>query len=251
MAPSDLQKEKVANYAFDYLLKVVKDDKNLLQRPIWLGIGSGTTIKFFLSKLGESFQNETIPFKFLTISSSIDSEALCREIGLPIRQLSDLPEGVKLDFYIDGADEVDPNKRCLKGLGGASTREKFLRIESKRFFVLIDESKKVSHLCSKQPIVVEILPFGFEKTLERLKNLIPAPSSLVMRKGSGKMGFVITDNNNFIVDLYFDNKLDAKFDFKNFEKAIKSIPGVIETGLFGNQADIVFIASDNEVEVLT
>ena len=187
----------------------------------------------------------------MTVSSSIDSETACRELKLPIRQLADLPVDKKFDYYIDGADEVDMHKRCLKGLGGASTREKLLRIESNRFIVLIDEGKKVPIICTKNPIVLEILPFGFEKTLERIKKLPPVPLKAEIRKGSGKMGYILTDNNNYLVDVYYNNQFTSDFDFKTFEMKLKSLAGVIETGLFADPADVVFIASPSEVVVLS
>ena len=251
MLQQDSLKEKVAVYSFNYLLDMIAKSDLPPAKKLVLGIGSGTTIKFFIKKLAEITSSGSLPFEFTTISSSTDSEVLCRELNLPISHLADLPADSKIDYYIDGADEVDPHKRCLKGLGGASTREKFLRIESKVFFVVIDDSKKVSHLCSKHPIVVEIVPFGFEKTLERIKNFIIKPTKVELRKGSGKMGFVITDNNNYLVDVSFTDLFTEDSDFENIEKNLKQIPGVVETGLFSKPADVVFIASEQGVQILT
>lgn len=249
MQDSGLLKEKVAQYAFDYLLKDIQRTKGNSDKLIWLGIGSGTTIKFFISILGKKYTESSFPFKFVTISSSVDSESACRKLNLPIRQLADLSPNQKLNYYIDGADEVDSHKRCLKGLGGASTREKLLRLESDVFYVLTDESKQVTSLCEKNPIVLEILPFGFEKTLERIKRFSPSPIKAEIRKGSGKMGFVLTDNNNYLVDAYFKDVFTNSIDYKELEQKLKSIPGVVETGLFGSPADVVFIASKTSVEV--
>jgi ribose 5-phosphate isomerase A len=95
------------------------------------------------------------------------------------------------------------------------------------------------------------LQFGFGKTLERLKKLFPSASKIEMRKGSGKMGFVITDNNNYLVDVYFDKALSQDYDFKNLEKEIRLISGVIESGLFADPADVVFIASLSKVEIIS
>ena len=250
MSQSDLLKEKVANFTYEFLCDEIKASMHDNELLIWLGIGSGTTIKFFISLLGKKFIEDSIPFKFVTVSSSADSESMCRKLNLPIRQLTDLSEGKKLDYYIDGADEIDNNKRCLKGLGGASTREKLLRIESKKFFVLGDVTKQVTNLCTKNPVVLEILPFGYEKTLERIQKLNPAPIKVEMRKGTGKMGFVITDNNNYLVDVYFTNLFNESFDFENFELQLKTISGVVESGLFSIPADRVFIATSKTIEVL-
>lgn len=249
MQQTDLLKEKVAQYSFDYLLKDIQRSNTSSDNLIWLGIGSGTTIKFFISILGKKFAEDSIPFKFVTISSSVDSEMACRDFNLPIRQLADLPANQRLNYYIDGADEVDKFKRCLKGLGGASTREKLLRLESEKFYVLTDENKKVSSLCVKNPVVLEILPFGFEKTLERIKNFNPIPFNAEIRKGTGKMGFVITDNNNYLVDAYFKIESADSYDFEELEQQLKSIPGVVETGLFAKPADVVFISTKTSVEV--
>lgn len=250
MSQADVLKEKVAVFSYDYLCDDIKQTFSSSDSLIWLGIGSGTTIKFFITLLGKKFLEDSIPFKFVTVSSSADSESLCRKLNLPLRQLADLPKGKKLDYYIDGADEIDGQKRCLKGLGGASTREKLLRIESEKFFVLADATKRVSILCTKNPVVLEILPFGFEKTLERIQNLNPAPIRIELRKGTGKMGFVITDNNNYIVDAYFTDLFTVNFDFENFEQQLKAISGVVDSGLFATPADKVFIASSTTIEVL-
>lgn len=249
MQDSGLLKEKVAQHSFDYLLKDIQLTKANSEKLIWLGIGSGTTIKFFISILGKKYAEGSLPFKFVTISSSVDSESACRKLNLPIRQLADLSPDQKLNYYIDGADEVDSQKRCLKGLGGASTREKLLRIESDVFYILIDESKQVITLCEKNPIVLEILPFGFEQTLERIKKFSPSPVKVEIRKGSGKMGFVLTDNNNYLVDAYFNNVFTESINFEELERKLKTIPGVVETGLFGSPANVVFVSSKTSVEV--
>lgn len=250
MHQSDVLKEKVAKKVFEYLLNDITKNKNQPDVTIWLGIGSGTTIKYFLAQLGKYYSEGSLAFNFVTVSSSIDSETVCRSYNFPIKQLADVPADKKLDYYIDGADEVDDSKRCLKGLGGASTREKLVRIESEQFYVLVDESKKVPTLGTKCPIVVEIVPFGFTKTLERINTMTPKPNKAVLRKGSGKMGFVITDNNNYLVDVYFtDNDLKA-IDFEDFEKQLNLLPGVVETGLFASPADVVFIATSANVEVI-
>ena len=250
MHQNDGLKEKVAQKSFEYLLNDIKVNKSKFDSIIWLGIGSGTTIKFFISILGKKFSEGVLPFHFVTISSSIDSETSCRESNLPIRQLADLPKGKKLDYYIDGADEVDNFKRSLKGLGGASTREKLLRTESDKFYILIDKSKRVINLCTDHPIVFEILPFGYEKTLERIMNITPKPAKIEIRKGTGKMGYVITDNSNYLVDVYFSQSFEESFDLIEFEKKLKTIPGVIETGLFASPADVVFVASSSEEEII-
>ena len=250
MHHTDLLKEKTAGKAFDFLINEIKNASNDPNQLIWLGIGSGTTIKFFISILSKKYLEGSLPFKFFTVSSSIDSEMACRDLRLPIRQFEDLPTGKKLDFYIDGADEVDEKRRCLKGLGGASTREKLLRISSNSFYVLVDESKKVKNLCTKNPIVVEIIPFAFEQTVERLRNLNPVPSNVEIRKGSGKMGFIITDNHNYLVDLFYSKPFDQEFNFSQLEQQIKSIHGVVESGLFSDPAEVVFIASSNQVEII-
>ena len=243
-------KEKVAQISLEYLLKSVRENNQQNKSQIWLGIGSGTTIKYFLSILSQKFLDGSLPFSFVTVSSSVDSETTCRDLQLPIKQLEDLPEDKNLDYYIDGADEVDEQKRCLKGLGGASTREKLLRINSNQFYVLTDESKRVTNLCTKHPVVVEILPFAHKKTLERLQALNPTPTKIELRRGSGKMGYVLTDNHNYLVDVFFEKDLSNDFEFVALEKHIKVIPGVIETGLFSTPATVVFIASQERVDIL-
>lgn len=245
MLSQEKLKENVAKEVFSFIIKNISKNKFMT-----LGIGSGSTVKIFIDLLGEWYENNDINYKIQTISSSIDSEKRCRYWKLPIYQLEDLEKNKKLDYYIDGADEVDSKKRSLKGLGGASTREKIIRLETSLFIIMVDESKRVSNLASKTPIVCEILPFGFEKTIERLEKIKPTPLKITLRKGSCKMGPVISDNGNYLVDLFFEEKFKNDLDLVELESTLKLIPGVIETGLFSKPADIVFISTQNGITIL-
>ena len=248
MTIQDKIKEKAAQEAFDYILNLRNSIKNDI---LWIGIGSGTTIKFFINILGEAIKNNKVPFTVKTISSSIDSENKCRLWNLPIYRLEELEVDFKIDIYVDGADEVDPLKRSLKGLGGASTREKLLRINSKFFLILIDNSKQVEVLGQKTPVVCEILPFSYKNTLERLKTLDPNPSKIKLRSITGKLDPFVTDNGNFIADLYYENSVLKDHDLSELEIKIRCIPGVIESGLFSEPADLIVIASVNQIKILS
>lgn len=251
MALSDRLKKMVAISTLNYIKNLETLQKKNL---VWLGIGSGTTVSYFIDILGTTLKEGGIPFKIKAICSSIDSENKCRACGVPVSYLDDLRDDQRMDLYIDGADEVDSDKNSLKGLGGASTREKLTALNAKLFILIIDASKLVTHLGEKNPVVCEILPFGYTKTIERLRFIDPTPSKVELRLGSGKMGPVITDNGNYLVDVYFTNlnpdQLHA-VDFSKLEKTLKLLSGVVETGIFSRPADYVFIAEETGVKTIT
>lgn len=240
---SELKKE-LGNYVVNYLIKQISDIK---ANQIWIGIGSGTTIHYFIDSLGTAYQSGLFSCSITSISSSFDSEIRCREWKIPIATLADLSPFKQLDYYVDGADEVNEAKQSLKGQGGAHTREKLVGIIAKKFLLLIDETKKVKSLGTKSPVVCEILPFGYNRTIHRLLNkLSPKPNHVELRYGKGTLGPIITENNNFLVDLYYEPAIPTN-DFLLFEQQLKAIHGVVETGLFSRPADQVFVAKKNQI----
>ena len=171
-----------------------------------IGIGSGSTIHFFIEALGNSLRSRQL-HNIAVVCSSFDTENLCRSYHIPIQTLEDIGE---LLIYIDGADEILSNGVSLKGLGGALTREKHVRIASKSFIIIADETKYVNELGKKSPLCLEIMPFGYSKTLTRIKQARIDGLHIDyvnLRTGSGKMGPLISDNNNFLVDIHLKQPL--------------------------------------------
>jgi len=187
-----------------------------------VGLGSGTTAFYAIQKIGEKVK---AGLKIRAVATSLQSESIAKELKIPLIPLNET-EGVdSIDVAFDGADEVDTKGNLIKGGGGSLLREKIIAYASKRFHVMVDDSKLVERL-GRVSLPVEIIPFGATLTLKHLKSLGCEP---VLRKSNGK--YFITDNGNLIADCKFADIGDpAQLDVK-----IKMIPGVIETGLFSNK----------------
>jgi ribose 5-phosphate isomerase A len=201
-----------------------------------IGLGTGSTVEWTIRKLGAMVESG---LKIIGIPTSIRSEKLAIELGIP---LSTLLEHPKLDLTIDGADEVDPNLNLIKGMGGALTREKIVASSSKKEIIVVDDTKVVQILGTKSPLPVEVIPFAHNSCKIALEQLQAKP----------KLRFVeqkeyLTDNNNYILDCRFDSITNPE----DLELKINNIPGVVENGLFLNLIDMVIIASKDGVKILS
>ena len=145
-----------------------------------------------------------------------------------------------LDVYVDGADEITPHKKMLKGGGGALTREKIIGSASKKFVCIVDETKCVDVL-GKFPLPVEVLPLSRSFVARQLVKLGGQPE-LRMNKETGQP--YISDNGCEILDVHNLTILDPV----EMEKNINNIPGVITNGLFAiRQADVVLVGKGEQV----
>ena len=184
------------------------------------GFGSGSTSYLAVLAISEKIKNENI--KILAIPTSLEIKMLCNKVNIPTTTLLEK----KPDWSFDGADEVDENKWLIKGRGGAMFKEKLNIINSPITYILVDESKKVNKLGSKFKIPVECFPEAINYIKNQLIEL--RGTEIELRKAIGKDGPCITENGNLILDVKFENIE------QDLEKKIKSIPGVIESGLFIN-----------------
>lgn len=186
-----------------------------------VGVGTGSTVNFFIDQLA------LIKHKIdACVASSKATEARLRAAGIPV---IDLNVAGELPIYIDGADEVNARCEMIKGGGGALTKEKIIATVAKQFICIVDESKVVSRL-GAFPLAVEVLPLARGHVARELVKLGGDPAY--------REGFV-TDNGNIILDVY---NLDIT-SATTLEDAIKLIPGVVESGLFGRRlADKVIVA---------
>jgi ribose 5-phosphate isomerase A len=200
-----------------------------------VGLGTGSTVEWTIRRLGEMVQEG---MKIIGIPTSIRSEKLALELGIP---LSTLLEHPKIDLTIDGADEVDPNLNLIKGLGGALTREKIVASCSKKEIIVVDDSKIVDNLGTKAPVPVEVIQFAWNTCKSSLQNLDSEPELRM----SGQENYV-TDNNNYVLDCRFK----AITNPKTLELQINNIPGVIENGLFVDLTDIVIVATPDGIRTL-
>ena len=151
-------------------------------------------------------------------------------MGIEIFDINDVSH---IDVTIDGADEVDPNKQLIKGLGGALLREKIVAAASLMEVIIIDSSKLVEKLGVKTPLPVEVVPYGHKKTAYALERQ-GCKATLRM---SGESPFV-TDAGNYIYDCKFES-IDSPFFL---ESRIDVIPGVVENGLFLNTASVIVVS---------
>jgi len=221
-------KVKVAEAA----VKLVKDGQVL-------GIGSGSTVEHFVKLLGRRIENEEL--EVYGVPSSFQSYFLALHNGIHVVSLDEFDV---LDLTIDGADEVDFELNLIKGGGGALTREKIVCSAAKSFVVIVDWTKKVHRIGERLPVPVEVLPFAYGYVCRRLKKLGGAS---VLRKAKSKLGPVISDNGNFIVDVKFQQIDDAK----KLEREINNVPGIIENGIFPSSlVNMVYIGYSDGVEVL-
>ncbi len=192
-----------------------------------VGLGSGDTASRAIRMLAGR--------KIVGVATSEKSAALARSLGLEVRAADDV---AAIDLTIDGADEIDPELRLIKGGGGAHTREKLVARASRELVIVADADKRVARLGEHMPLPVEILPFAQRWTLARLAALgLP---------GIVRAGFV-TDNGNLVADC----ALGPVDDLAALAAAVKALPGVIEHGLFLDEATLAYIGRADGVDRLT
>lgn len=208
----------------------------MVEDGMLIGLGTGTTASFFIASLINRCRSG---LKITAVATSRASEKQAREGGIPFADINSL---TSLDICFDGADEIDPQKRMIKGGGGALLREKIVATMSGEMVVLVDESKLVDKLGSF-PLPVEICPFAFTATIARIEEL-GYKGKLRMVGANQKH---ITDNGNYI----FDIKLSPHSpEPSQIHISLISIPGVVETGFFLEEAGRVLIGKNNgEVEI--
>jgi ribose 5-phosphate isomerase A len=202
-----------------------------------VGLGSGSTAAYAIAALGEKTKRENL--RILGVPTSYQAFLLAAKHGIAVTTLEEHPV---LDVTIDGADQIDPKLNLIKGMGAALAREKIVAAASKQNIIIADESKKVNALGENgQPVPVEVLPFAIAVVKRRIE---AAGGNPVLREGKGKVGPVITDNGNAIIDANFGVIDNAA----KLEKKLKMIPGVVETGLFIGLANIAYIGTPSKVE---
>ncbi len=204
-----------------------------------IGLGSGSTVAVFANELGQLITEGKNDIS--VVPSSYQAYLLAIENGIPLTNLDINPE---LILTVDGADEVDKNLNLTKGGGGALFQEKIVASASKRLIIIVDESKLVDKLASRFLIPIEVLPFSLGVVQRKIRAMGIEP---FVRQAEKKMGPVVTDNGNFIIDLKFSKPID---DPAKVATDLKMIPGVVETGLFVDMADEIHVGLKDGVRVL-
>ncbi|KAK3200620.1 hypothetical protein Dsin_024035 [Dipteronia sinensis] len=210
-----------------------------------LGLGTGSTAAFVVDKLGHLLKTGQLT-NIIGIPTSKRTEEQAKSLNIPLTTLDEHPV---LDLAIDGADEVDPDLNLVKGRGGALLREKMVEAASKSFVVVADETKLVSGLGgSKLAMPVEVVQFCWKYNLIRLQELFKEEGVEAKLRVDGAGKPYVTDNFNYIVDLYFETPIR---DGVSAGKEIGKLEGVVEHGLFLDMATAVIIAGTSGVEVKT
>ena len=230
MKPKEAWVEEAKRKAALEAVKHVKD---------WfvVGLGSGSTAAYAIEALGERIRRENL--NILGVPTSYQAFLLAVKHRIAVTTLE---EHTTINLTIDGADQVDAMLNLIKGMGGALAREKIVASASKQNIIIADESKKVKVLGENDhPVPIEVLPFAASPVKRRIEGIGGKP---ILREGKGKVGPVITDNGNVIIDATFgliDNPPDL-------EAKLKMIPGVVETGLFVGLADVAYLGTSSAVE---
>ncbi len=198
-----------------------------------LGLGSGSTVFFFLEELGRRVQHG---LRIVGIPTSTSTAQLAGQFGIPLTTFDDRRE---LDLDVDGADEVDPDLNRIKGHGGALLREKIIAQAARRRLIIVDETK-ISPRLGNTVLPVEVVPFARALAEHELHRLGGQPR---LRLAAGGQPFV-TDNANWILDCRFGPIADPAW----LEGEINRVPGVMENGLFIALADEVVVARGSGVE---
>lgn len=201
-----------------------------------VGLGTGSTADFAIAALVRRVRNEGLHIRAVPTSQASANAA--RVGGIPLVDLNDVDA---VHVTIDGADEIDPRRDLIKGRGGALLREKLVAVASTREIIIADESKLVERLGERTPLPVEIVPFGWRRTLAALARLGLTPAL----RGDETTPFR-TDNGNYILDCGLPPRAEAA----EIAVAIKETVGVVEHGFFLGLAHTVIIGTEDGVEVL-
>ncbi len=189
-----------------------------------VGVGTGSTVNHFIDAL------ETIKDDIKgAVSSSVASTEKLKSFGIEVFECNDV---IKLDIYVDGADEINPQRHMIKGGGAALTREKIVAAISEKFICIVDDTKAVDVL-GEFPLPVEVIPMARSYVAREIVKLGGDPA---YREG------VITDNGNVILDIYGLKITDPKA----LEERINGIAGVVTVGLFAHRGADVIITGTPE-----
>lgn len=202
----------------------------LVEDGMRLGLGTGSTTAYALEAIGRRIQEEELDVT--GVPTSFAAERLARAHRIPLTTLDDNPH---LDVAFDGADEVDPELRLIKGRGGAHSQEKVVAAQATRFIVLIDPSKRVDRLGTRHKVPVEVLPMAVTPVTQFLQEVGATPT---LRVGEEKDGPVVSDQGFWIIDAEFPSGIE---DPAALNQALCTRPGVLDHGLFLDMATDVVV----------
>jgi ribose 5-phosphate isomerase A len=208
----------------------------LIEDGMNVGLGSGSTAFFFIERL---IQRCREGLQIRAAASSQHSLHLAQAGGIP---LVDIDAAIALDITVDGADEIDPQKRMIKGGGGAHVREKIIANMSRELIIIVDESKLVAEL-GRCKLPVEVLPFAHHATLHHIEKAGYKGTFRTAKDGS----LFVTDNHNLIIDIHFEK---TRAHPEEDHETLIHLPGVVDTGFFFHLAGRVIVGfADGQVVI--
>jgi len=202
-----------------------------------LGLGTGSTAIHAVRRVGELLSQGKLR-DIHAFATSFQAEIECEKLQIPFFTLNSRELSAGLDLTIDGADEVDPQNRLIKGGGGAHLIEKIAAYASAEYAIIVDESKLTESLGGGFPVPVEVVPEARAQVTKALEKL---NANVIIREAVRKAGPVITEHGNLILDIRFNSPIDPQL----METEINNIPGVVENGFFTRKPPVVFIARSN------
>jgi len=206
-----------------------------------VGMGTGSTAVWAIRGIGKRLASGEV-HDVVAVATSSQSEMECQKLGIPLRSMNDPEINGRLDLTIDGADEIDGDLNLTKGGGGALLIEKIVAYSSEAMIVVVDYSKLVANLGLVFPVPLEVLPLARVPVLRAIELLGGQPA---VRMAERKMGAVITDNGNIIVDVRFPEAINPV----EMETRLGQIPGVLGNGLFTQVHPTVIVGrTDGTVE---
>ncbi len=202
-----------------------------------VGLGSGSTAAFAVEALGDRMKQEGL--KLLGIPSSYQAFEVAVANGIPITTLEEHPV---IDVTIDGADQLTPELHLIKGGGAALAREKIVASVTKINVIIADQGKKANFLgANGQFVPVEVIPFALAPVKRKL---VEMGAKVTVREAKGKLGPLLTDNGNAVVDAVFGEISKPA----ELAVQVKMIPGVAEVGIFTGLTDVAYVAGANGLE---
>ncbi len=201
-----------------------------------LGLGTGSTVAHFLELVGDRIADGSLS-EVVGVPTSVRTASAAHARGIPVVSLEEHPV---LDLAVDGADEVDPELRLIKGMGGALLREKVVAQAARRFVVIVDQGKEVERLGTRSPLPVEVLPFAWSVHAAHLRE---RGADVELREEASGEPYT-TDNGNYVLDCRFPEGIDEP---EALDAALRARAGILETGFFLGLADEVLVGAEDGV----
>lgn len=211
---------------------------DLIQPGMVVGLGAGSTALKAIECIGERLADGRLR-EIVGVPCSAQVAADAQRLGVPLASLDDHPV---IDLTIDGADEVDPQMRVIKGGGGALLREKIVAQASRREVIIVDEGKLSPRLGTQWALPVEVIPFGWRTHLD----FFAALGATVSVRSSERNVWFRTDSGNLILDCNFGPMADPE----GLAAALKARAGIVEHGLFIGLVSAVVVAGVDGVRWL-